>query len=97
MNLSMTLRIAFKALGRNKIRSGLTMLGIVIGVAAVICMIAIGSRAKARIQEQIASMGSNLIIVMSGARPAEASMWAQGRFPHSLLGTRKRLPPNARR
>jgi putative ABC transport system permease protein len=46
MNLPMTLRIAFKALGRNKMRSGLTMLGIIIGVGAVIAMIAIGSGAK---------------------------------------------------
>ena len=60
MNFLMTLRIAFKALGRNKMRSGLTMLGIIIGVGAVIAMIAIGSGAKERIQEQIASMGSNL-------------------------------------
>ena len=52
----MTYRIAYKALGRNKMRSGLTMLGIIIGVAAVIAMIAIGSGAKARIQEQIAKV-----------------------------------------
>ena len=67
MNISMTLRIALKALGRNKMRSSLTMLGIIIGVGAVIAMIAIGSGAKARIQEQIASMGSNLLIVLSGS------------------------------
>ena len=51
----------------NKLRSALTMLGIIIGVAAVIAMVAIGSGAQARIQEQIASIGSNVIIVLSGS------------------------------
>ena len=81
MNLSMTIRIAFKALGRNKIRSGLTMLGIIIGVAAVIAMIAIGSGAKARIQEQIASMGSNLIIVLSGSATSRSLHVGTGSVP----------------
>jgi putative ABC transport system permease protein len=51
----------------NKMRSGLTMLGIIIGVAAVIATVAIGSGATQRIQEQIASIGSNLIIVLPGS------------------------------
>jgi len=51
----------------NKLRSGLTMLGIIIGVAAVIATLAIGSGATQRIQEQIASIGSNLIIVLPGS------------------------------
>ena len=59
--------IALRALRVNKLRSALTMLGIIIGVAAVIAMIAVGSGATARIQEQIASIGSNLIIVMPGS------------------------------
>ena len=67
MKLLLTFRVALKAIGRNKLRSGLTMLGIIIGVGAVITMVAIGSGAKARIQEQIASMGSNLLIVLSGS------------------------------
>ncbi|MCJ7747099.1 MAG: ABC transporter permease, partial [Desulfobacterales bacterium] len=61
------LRLALRALLVNKMRSALTMLGIIIGVSAVIAMIAVGSGAKARIAEQIASMGSNLIIVLSGS------------------------------
>jgi putative ABC transport system permease protein len=81
MNFPMTLRIAFKALSRNKMRSGLTMLGIIIGVGAVIAMIAIGSGAKARIQEQIASMGSNLIIVLSGAATSGGMRWGSGSVP----------------
>jgi putative ABC transport system permease protein len=60
-------KIAFRALRINKLRSALTMLGIIIGVAAVIAMVAIGSGATARIQEQIASIGSNLIIVLPGS------------------------------
>ena len=60
-------RIAFSALRINKMRSALTMLGIIIGVAAVIAMVAVGSGAQARIEDQIASIGSNLIIVLSGS------------------------------
>ena len=55
------------ALGANKMRSILTMLGIIIGVGAVIAMIAVGAGAKARIAEQIASIGSNMLIVLSGS------------------------------
>ena len=61
------LRIAFRALQVNKLRSALTMLGIVIGVAAVIATAAIGSGAKVSIQRQIASIGSNIIIVLPGS------------------------------
>jgi putative ABC transport system permease protein len=60
-------RIALKALGANKMRSILTMLGIVIGVGAVIAMITVGSGAKARIAIQIASLGSNMLIVYPGS------------------------------
>ncbi|MEQ1885274.1 MAG: ABC transporter permease [Bryobacteraceae bacterium] len=59
--------IAFAALRINKLRSALTMLGIIIGVAAVIAMVAVGSGAQARIQEQIASIGSNIVVVVSGS------------------------------
>jgi putative ABC transport system permease protein len=62
-----SVRIAFRALQVNRMRSALTMLGIIIGVAAVISMVAVGSGATARIQEQIASIGSNVIIVLSGS------------------------------
>jgi len=62
-----SMEIAFGALRINKLRSALTMLGIIIGVAAVIAMVAVGSGAQARIQEQIASIGSNIIIVVSGS------------------------------
>ena len=67
MRIVNSAKIALKALKVNRLRSGLTMLGIVIGVAAVISMVAVGSGATARVQEQIASIGSNLIIVLSGS------------------------------
>src|SRR5258707_5094332 len=65
--ITMAMKIAFRALRVNKLRSALTMLGIIIGVGAVIAMVAVGSGATARIQEQIASIGSNVIIVLSGS------------------------------
>ena len=67
MKILASIRVALKALRVNKMRSALTMLGIIIGVAAVIAMVAIGSGATARIQEQIASIGSNVIIVLPGS------------------------------
>ena len=60
-------RIALRALKTNRMRSALTMLGIIIGVAAVIAMVGVGSGATARIQDQIQSIGSNLIIVLPGS------------------------------
>jgi len=62
-----SMKIALRALEVNRTRSALTMLGIIIGVAAVIAMVAVGSGATARIQEQIQSIGSNLIIVLPGS------------------------------
>jgi putative ABC transport system permease protein len=67
MNLLETFRIALRALGRNKLRSSLTMLGIIIGVAAVIAMVGIGQGASASIQSQIAQLGNNMLFVMSGS------------------------------
>ena len=67
MNLGVTFKIAVRALRVNKMRSALTMLGIIIGVSAVIAMVAVGAGASARIAEQIQSIGSNLIIVLSGS------------------------------
>jgi putative ABC transport system permease protein len=75
------LRIALRALMVNKMRSALTMLGIIIGVSAVIAMIAVGSGAKARIAEQIASMGSNLLIVLSGSSTSGGIRFGTGTVP----------------
>lgn len=65
MKISETMRIAWEAMLKNKIRSILTMLGIIIGVAAVIIMVAISAGTEASIQEQITSLGSNLLFVQS--------------------------------
>ena len=67
MNFLATLRIALKALRVNKLRSALTMLGIVIGVAAVIVMVAVGRGAQTRVEEQIKALGSNVMIVIPGS------------------------------
>ncbi|HEY8460609.1 MAG TPA: ABC transporter permease [Blastocatellia bacterium] len=68
MNIIVIFRIAFRALARNKMRSALTMLGIVIGVSAVIAMVSIGQGAQASVQEQIASVGTNLLFVGAGSQ-----------------------------
>jgi putative ABC transport system permease protein len=67
LRLVSAIRVAFRALQVNKVRSALTMLGIVIGVAAVIATVAVGTGATQRIQQQIASIGSNIIIVIPGS------------------------------
>jgi putative ABC transport system permease protein len=67
MEFAATIRIALRALARNKMRSILTMLGIVIGVAAVIAMVGVGRGAQQKVQDQIASMGTNLIFVSAGS------------------------------
>jgi len=74
-------RIALRALIANKMRSALTMLGIIIGVSAVIAMIAVGSGAKAQIVEHIASMGSNLLIVRSGSSTSGGLRMGSGTVP----------------
>ncbi|HVF62962.1 MAG TPA: ABC transporter permease [Casimicrobiaceae bacterium] len=66
MTFLATLKVALIALRTNKLRSALTMLGIIIGVAAVIAMVGVGAGAQARVEDQIKSLGSNLIIVLSG-------------------------------
>src|SRR5262249_12384706 len=63
----MTMRTALRALRRNKLRSALTMLGIIIGVAAVITMVSIGQGADAAVQKQILSLGNNMLMVIPGA------------------------------
>ena len=67
MNFANLFRIALRALGNNKMRGFLTMLGIIIGVASVITMLAIGQGSKRSIRAQIAEMGSNMIMIHPGA------------------------------
>ena len=66
MHLVIILRVALKALARNKMRTALTMLGMIIGVAAVIAMVALGTGAQQQIEEQVRSAGTNLIMVRAG-------------------------------
>jgi putative ABC transport system permease protein len=68
MNILMIIRVAFRALVRNKMRAALTMLGIIIGVSAVIAMVSIGQGAQASVQAQIEGMGTNLLFISAGAQ-----------------------------
>ena len=81
LNLGQNMRIALRALSANKLRSALTMLGIVIGVAAVVALLALGAGAQAAITEQIQGIGSNLIVVIPGS---QNSLSAIGSTPARL-------------
>src|ERR1700704_6769552 len=70
MRVGSTFKIALRALRRNKLRSALTALGIIIGVGAVIAMVSIGNGAKAQVEAQIASLGENVILIFSGSTTA---------------------------
>ncbi|MDP2752506.1 MAG: ABC transporter permease [Rhodocyclaceae bacterium] len=81
MRLTAILRIALHALRINKMRSALTMLGIVIGVAAVIIMIAIGNGASAKVEDQVRSLGSNIILILSGSALSGGAKGGSGSQP----------------
>lgn len=85
MNAISTVKIAVNALSINKMRSGLTMLGIIIGVAAVIAMISVGSGARQQVAKQIASIGSNLLIVLPGAATSGGLRMGFGSTPTLTL------------
>jgi putative ABC transport system permease protein len=76
--IGMTMITAFRVLGRNRLRAGLTMLGIIIGVGAVIAMVSIGQGAKETVRAQVATMGTNLIIVWPGSTTVGGVRSAQG-------------------
>jgi putative ABC transport system permease protein len=78
MTIWQSARIALAALRVNKLRSVLTMLGIIIGVGAVIAMVAVGAGAQARVAEQIQSLGSNIIIILSGSTTASGIRMGSG-------------------
>ena len=78
MNVLASIRIALRALRINKLRSALTMLGIIIGVAAVITMIAVGAGAQNRIEEQIKGLGTNLIILLPGSTTSGGARMGAG-------------------
>jgi putative ABC transport system permease protein len=74
-------RIATRALGVNKLRSCLTALGIIVGVAAVVCMISVGAGAQAEVSEKIRTLGANLLLVMPGARISGGARLEAGTEP----------------
>ncbi|WP_455387620.1 ABC transporter permease [Petrachloros mirabilis] len=92
----LTVVTAFRILGRNRLRAGLTMLGIVIGVAAVIAMVSIGEGAKRAVQEQIATMGTNVIIIFPGFTSVSGVRGSQGTAitltVSDALDLKKRIP-----
>ena len=81
MNIAQTVPLAVRALLRNKTRSFLTMLGVIIGVASVISMVAVGEGAKAKVEGVFASMGTNLLIVLSGSTSSRGVMGGFGSMP----------------
>ena len=85
MRLSSTLIVALRALRRNKLRSMLTALGIIIGVAAVIAMVSIGNGAKTQVEAQVASLGQNVITVFSGSFTGGAMRGGWGSAPTLTL------------
>ncbi len=85
INIPSTVRISLRALRVNKMRSSLTMLGIIIGVGAVIAMLAVGTGARQKISEQISSIGSNLLIVLSGASTSGGIRMGSGTQPSLSL------------
>ncbi|MBU0494331.1 MAG: ABC transporter permease [Chloroflexi bacterium] len=84
MNISESIRVALRGLSANKLRSGLTMLGIIIGVAAVIALLSIGEGAQAEITSQVQGIGSNLILIFPGALTSRASMMTRPTTPLTL-------------
>lgn len=85
IDIPSTLKISIRALMANKMRSALTMLGIIIGVGAVIAMLSVGRGASKQIADQISSMGSNLLIVLSGATTSGGVRMGAGTQPTLTL------------
>jgi putative ABC transport system permease protein len=81
MNPFQTLRVALRAIAKNKLRAFLTTLGIVIGVGAVIAMMAIGAGAKARVEQAFAAMGTNVLIILPGSTSSGGVRGGFGSMP----------------
>ena len=81
MNSLEYLRVAARALKVNKMRSALTVLGIVVGVAAVVCMVSVGSGAQLEVSEKIRTLGANLLMVRPGAQNSGGARLASGTQP----------------
>ncbi len=96
MNWLQTFRVALRALTRNKLRSFLTALGMVIGVSAVIAMVAIGDGARSKVDEAFAAMGSNMLVVLPGTSVGGGAMGGFGSMPtltwEDLRAIREEVP-----
>ena len=89
MDLLLTITVAFRALGRNKLRAGLTVLGVVIGIAAVTTMVSIGQSATALVQGQLQALGTNVLVVFPASVPRRRGRARHGR-PHAHRHRRRR-------
>lgn len=89
------IKMAFEGMLSNKLRTFLTMLGIIIGVGAVIAMVSLGLGMQEKVKENISSMGSNLLIVMSGGRTANGQRIASGSGAHLTYDDAKAIEKNA--
>jgi len=96
MSIFMVLRVALKALARNKMRTSLTMLGMIIGVAAVITMVALGRGAQSEIEAQVQSAGTNMITVRAGNYRSRGVSMGMGQSPtlnsRDVDAIRERVP-----
>tara|TARA_B100000809_G_scaffold266510_1_gene329584 strand:+ start:4187 stop:5413 length:1227 start_codon:yes stop_codon:yes gene_type:complete len=96
MSIFMVLRVALKALARNKMRTSLTMLGMIIGVAAVITMVALGRGAQSEIEAQVQSAGTNMITVRAGNYRSRGVSMGMGQSPNlnsrDVDAIRERVP-----
>lgn len=88
------IKMAFEGMLSNKLRTVLTMLGIIIGVGAVIAMVSLGLGMQEKVKENISSMGSNLLIVMSGGRTANGQRIASGSGAHLTYDDAKAIEKN---
>lgn len=88
------IKMAFEGMLSNKLRTFLTMLGIIIGVGAVIAMVSLGLGMQKKVKENISSMGSNLLIVMSGGRTANGQRIASGSGAHLTYDDAKAIEKN---
>src|SRR5207237_1926290 len=81
MNMTESLSVALRALGANKLRAALTMLGMIIGVGAVIALMSIGKGVQASVTSQIKGLGTNLLFISPGAQQQGGVRTAQGSAP----------------
>ena len=91
MNLYSAMKVAYRSLRANKMRSVLTMLGMIIGVAAVIAMVAVGQGANERIAAQIASIGSNLLLILPGSTTSGGLRSGFGSVPTLTMADAKAI------